>query len=88
MSNAMLAAQCFVFFIAGFETSSTTLGFLLLELAQNEEIQNKVRDEIRAVLENNDNELTYDSMKQMTYTDMAIAGLPIIFSFRWNCYTH
>nr|QCY41329.1 cytochrome P450 6PZ1 [Phenacoccus solenopsis] len=73
MSNAMLAAQCFVFFIAGFETSSTTLGFLLLELAQNEEIQNKVRDEIRAVLENNDNELTYDSMKQMTYTDMAIA---------------
>ncbi|KAJ8941634.1 hypothetical protein NQ318_010660 [Aromia moschata] len=67
-----MAAQCFVFFLAGFETSSTTMTFALLELAQNQEIQDKLRDEIRSVLKKNDNKLTYEDVMEMTYLDKVV----------------
>lgn len=67
-------AQCFLFFLAGFETSASTLSFMLLELAQNSHIQDKLREEIVSVLENNDNQLTYDVLKEMKYLDMVMAG--------------
>jgi cytochrome P450 family 6 len=44
-----IAAQCFVFFIAGFETSSTTMTFAMYELSKHQELQDKVRDEVNAV---------------------------------------
>lgn len=74
MTNELLAAQCFIFFAAGFEASSSTLGYCMLELSQNQEIQNKLRNEIRSVLESTNGQLSYEAMKQMTYMDMVIAG--------------
>ena len=74
MTPELMTAQCFIFFIAGFETSSSTLSYMLLELAQNQHIQDKLRQEIINVLENNDNVLTYDALKEMKYLDMVIAG--------------
>uniref|UniRef100_A0AAT9UUR2 Cytochrome P450 6PZ12 n=1 Tax=Maconellicoccus hirsutus TaxID=177089 RepID=A0AAT9UUR2_MACHI len=73
MTNDLLAAQAFLFFAAGFETSSTTLGYALLELCLNPTIQDEVRREIHQVLTSNDNQLTYDAVKKMKYTDMVIA---------------
>ncbi|KAK9696688.1 Cytochrome P450 [Popillia japonica] len=70
MSIKQVAAQAFVFFIAGFETSATTINFCLFELAQNAEIQQKVRDEIEDVLQ--DEEVTYDSVDRMKYLDQVI----------------
>lgn len=72
MSIKQVAAQAFVFFIAGFETSATTINFCLFELAQNAEIQQKVRDEIEDVLQ--DEEVTYDSVDRMKYLDQVIDG--------------
>ncbi|XP_065214955.1 probable cytochrome P450 6a23 [Planococcus citri] len=72
MTVELMTAQCFLFFGAGFETSSSTLSFMLLELARNPHIQDKLRNEIRTVLENNNNELTYETIKQMKYLDMVI----------------
>lgn len=74
MTVELMTAQSFLFFVAGFETSSSTLSFMLLELAQNQHVQDKLRDEIITVLENNDNELTYEAMKQMKYLEMVIEG--------------
>ncbi|KAI4460034.1 cytochrome p450 [Holotrichia oblita] len=48
-----IAAQAFVFFIAGFETSSTLMSFALLELAQNQDVQDRLRQEIKQALETN-----------------------------------
>ncbi|CAG9819594.1 unnamed protein product [Phaedon cochleariae] len=67
-----VAAQCFVFFAAGFETSATTMTFALLELALNQDIQDELRQEIAMVLEKHGGELTYDAIMQMSYLDKVV----------------
>uniref|UniRef100_A0AAT9UU58 Cytochrome P450 6PZ21 n=1 Tax=Maconellicoccus hirsutus TaxID=177089 RepID=A0AAT9UU58_MACHI len=72
VTNEVVAALSLLFFLAGYETTSTNICYLLLELAQNPSIQDKVRDEVHAVLSANDGELNFDDLKKMTYTDMVI----------------
>ncbi|KAJ8913631.1 hypothetical protein NQ315_007348 [Exocentrus adspersus] len=67
-----IVAQSFVFFIAGFETSSTTMTFALFELAMHPEIQDKVRAEIKEVLARHDDKITYDSMNELIYMNQVI----------------
>ncbi|KAJ8977038.1 hypothetical protein NQ317_017712 [Molorchus minor] len=67
-----IMAQCYVFFLAGFETSSTTMTFALYELALHQDIQNKLREEIRAVLKKHDNKITYESVMDMPYLEKVI----------------
>lgn len=69
-----LAAQAFVFYLGGFETSSTTGGFALYELALNQDAQDKLRTEINEVLAKHNQEFTYECMKDMQYMDQVIAG--------------
>ncbi|KAJ9581449.1 hypothetical protein L9F63_023381 [Diploptera punctata] len=71
-SDKLLAAQAFIFFLAGFETSSTTLSFCLYELALNPDIQDKLRDSIRTVVNRHGGKLTYDSLNDMPYLDQVI----------------
>jgi cytochrome P450 family 6 len=69
-----LAAQVFVFFAAGYETSSTTMTFTLFELSQNHNLQDKLRQEINSVLAKHNNQITYDAIMEMTYMDQVING--------------
>lgn len=41
-----LAAQCFIFFFAGFDTVSSTMGFAAHELAVNPDIQDRLLQEV------------------------------------------
>ncbi|KAL7737698.1 hypothetical protein ACLKA6_006096 [Drosophila palustris] len=68
-----LAAQVFVFYLAGFETSSSTMSFCMYELAQHTDIQDKLREEILNVLEQHDGKITYESIKAMKYLDQVIS---------------
>ncbi|XP_001603529.3 cytochrome P450 6B1 [Nasonia vitripennis] len=68
-SDEFLAGQILAFFAAGFETSSTTVSNALYELAFNQNIQDKLRNEIREEIERNNGQLTYDSIKRMKYLD-------------------
>lgn len=69
-----LAAQAFIFFLGGFETSSTTMGYALHELAVNQDIQDKLRDEIESVLQSHNGEFNYECMVEMKYLDQVIDG--------------
>ncbi|XP_067005237.2 probable cytochrome P450 6a13 [Anabrus simplex] len=73
MTDNLLAAQAFVFFLAGFETSSTAMSFALYELALHPEIQSRLREEVDAVLKENEGNLTYDALQQMQYLDQVIS---------------
>ncbi|XP_054004904.1 cytochrome P450 6a2-like [Hylaeus anthracinus] len=73
MDENSIAAQAFVFFAAGYETSSNTIAFCLHELALNAEIQEKTRRDIHDAIDNRDGKLTYDAVQDMKYLDMVIA---------------
>ncbi|GJQ81669.1 Cyp6a9 [Trypoxylus dichotomus] len=72
MTVEEISAQAFVFFVAGFETSSTTMTFCLHELAFNQDVQDKLREEIREAHIKNDGKLTYDAVMEMRYLDQVI----------------
>lgn len=80
LTDILLTAQAVVFFIAGFETSSSTMAFSLYELAQNQEIQDKLRQEIRKMYEKNKGVLTYTDIKEMKYLDKVFKGIYLIKS--------
>ena len=70
----VIAAQAFLFFLAGFETTSATMTFCLYELAKNPDIQERVRNEIDAVLQKHDGNITYEAISNMEYLDKVLSG--------------
>ncbi|XP_039700094.1 cytochrome P450 3A12 isoform X2 [Pteropus medius] len=71
MSDLELVAQSIIFIFAGYETTSTTLSFLMYILATHPDIQQKVQEEIDATLPNKVLP-TYDALTQMEYLDMVL----------------
>lgn len=67
-----IAAQTFLFFGAGFETSATTMSFALYELAVNQDLQDRTRNETQKVLDKCSGEFSYEAMVNMTYLDQII----------------
>ncbi|XP_066257307.1 probable cytochrome P450 6a13 [Euwallacea similis] len=72
LSENDIIAQCFLFFFAGFETSSTTMTFTLLLLAQHQDIQDKLRREIVEVLDKHQGKLSYEALMDMKYLEQVI----------------
>ncbi|CAG4944932.1 unnamed protein product [Parnassius apollo] len=72
MDEKLMAAQAFIFFAAGFETSASATSFALHELAYNPLVQQKVQDDIDRVLLKHNNKLTYDAIKEMTYLECTL----------------
>jgi cytochrome P450 family 6 len=70
----VIAAQAFVFFLAGFETTSATMTFCLYELSRNPDIQERVRNEIDTVLERHGGNITYEAISEMEYLDKVVSG--------------
>ena len=66
--------QAFHFLSAGFETSGSTMSYVLYELALHPEIQNRLRAEIMRVLNKHNGRVTYDGIQDMAYLDMVVSG--------------
>ncbi|KAJ9594998.1 hypothetical protein L9F63_013720 [Diploptera punctata] len=69
----MIAAQVCVFFLGGFETAATSMSFCLYELAQNKDVQRRLREEIDLVLKEHKGVFTYNALEQMEYLDHVVA---------------
>lgn len=69
-----IAAQAFVFFSAGFETSSTTLSYCLYELAKNQDLQKRLHMEIDRVFKEHNGILTYEAVTDMVFLEKCIDG--------------
>lgn len=68
-------SQCFLFFLAGFETSSTLMCVAIQELAENQDVQMRLVDEIDDVLKRLDGKpLSYEILQSMQYMDMVVSG--------------
>ncbi|KAG5671810.1 hypothetical protein PVAND_001985 [Polypedilum vanderplanki] len=72
--DADLAAQCFVFFLAGFETVAQTMSFVGYELACNPDVQQKLFEEISEMNDEiNGKKINYEQIQKMKYLDAVIS---------------
>lgn len=74
ISLCQIAAQSLIFFLAGFETSSSTLMFCLYELSLNPELQSKARRLIKEAFEKYNGQITYEIMMDIPYIDQLLEG--------------
>lgn len=69
-----IVGHCLTFLTEGTETSSITMTYLLYELANHPEIQQKVLDELNLLTSNGEIDLTAEMIGQMKYLDHVIDG--------------
>ncbi|GBM26748.1 Cytochrome P450 3A13 [Araneus ventricosus] len=72
LSMDELASQCVAFFLAGYDTTASTLSFAAYLLALNQNIQDKLRDEVDTMLEIYNGELTYEAIQSLKYMENVI----------------
>ncbi|XP_061726406.1 cytochrome P450 6B2-like [Cydia pomonella] len=70
LDNLLMAAQVFVFFAAGFETSSSATSYTLHQLALHPDQQAKCQQEIDGVLTRYGGKLCYEAVNEMKYLKM------------------
>ncbi|XP_012529335.1 cytochrome P450 9e2-like [Monomorium pharaonis] len=83
-----IVSQAFSFFFAGFETSSSMMCFVAHELAVNQDIQDRLREEVQQHLAEENGEISYESLLKMSYMDMVISETlrkhpPLVFLDRY-----
>ncbi|XP_001989584.2 probable cytochrome P450 6d5 [Drosophila grimshawi] len=85
LSKDNIAAQMFLFFIAGYETTASTAAFTLYELSQNPDVLAKLMDDINQTLAKHNGELNYESIQDMKYLELCVMettrkypGLPLL----------
>ncbi|KAF5300659.1 hypothetical protein FQR65_LT09123 [Abscondita terminalis] len=64
-----ISAQCFVFLVAGYESSSSAVSFCLYELCLNKRLQEKARAEIINAVKDTNGEITYDILSSTPYIE-------------------
>ncbi|KAF5301578.1 hypothetical protein FQR65_LT08883 [Abscondita terminalis] len=72
LSITEIAAQCFIFFFAGYETTSSAITFCLYEISLNEELQEKAREEVRTVHAKHNGEFNSEAIGELSYVDKCL----------------
>ncbi|XP_054156812.1 cytochrome P450 3A9-like [Oppia nitens] len=71
LTDDEIKANCVVFYEAGYETTSTALGFVAHILVNNQDIQDRVRQEVRKLYET-DGRLDYNTVSKLEYMECVI----------------
>ncbi|CAG2112196.1 unnamed protein product [Medioppia subpectinata] len=67
-----ILAQCFLFFIAGYETTATTLSYCTYELALNPDLQDRLYEECKEAF-NEKGEISYDVLSRLPFIDALLS---------------
>lgn len=85
MSFEQIAAQVFIFYVAGTETTSAAASFTLHELSQNPLLMKRAQEDVDNTLNRHNQEVSYDSINEMKFIDLCVKetlrmypGLPIL----------
>lgn len=68
----ILPAQAFIFFLAGFETSSGATSACLMNLAQHQDVQDRLREEVDRVLAKHGGVMSYEALQEMKYMEQCL----------------
>jgi len=69
-----IISQSILFFLAGFDTTSTLLCFVSHLLATHPDVQKRLQKEIDKTLQENGGKFTYEAVHSMKYLDMVVSG--------------
>lgn len=77
------AAQVALFYLAGFDTSSSAVSFCLFELSRQPELMKRVQCEIDDIMNKYTNNITYECINEMPFLDACVRGnnFELIFQF-------
>jgi len=81
MNDTVLTAQAIGFFLEGYETSSKELSFALHELAMNPDLQEKLREELKASIDDAHGNIDYDNIRDCVFLDNILHGKKLKISF-------
>ncbi|XP_063534328.1 cytochrome P450 6B5-like [Cydia strobilella] len=73
ITNSIIEAQAFVFYAGGYETSASTMGFMLYHLALDTKIQDRLRNEIDEYLERHGGRIDLDTLNELQYLDQVFS---------------
>lgn len=71
LNEAEVLAQSIVFFLAGYETTATTLSFCTYELAMNPQVQERLYEEVMEHVDNKGN-ISYETLCKLPYLDAVL----------------
>ena len=71
LTSEEITGQCFVFILAGFDTTANTLAATAWFLAKHPKIQDKLLEEIEEVM-GDDDEITLEKLNAMKYGDVVM----------------
>jgi len=73
LKDEEVAVQCWLFLLAGYETSSITLSMTCYHLATNPEVQAKLQKEIDEIWTDEVTMPSYETVHELPYLDMVIS---------------
>ncbi|CAH1987051.1 unnamed protein product [Acanthoscelides obtectus] len=73
ITNQDIASQVMIFFFGGFDSVSNLMCFMAHELAENPDVQDRLRDEIMQTTNACNGKLTYEALLKMKYMDMVVS---------------
>lgn len=72
MTFEQIAGQVFIFYIAGNETSTSTIAYTLYELSQNVDLMHRAQQDVEKAMKEHNGQLTYDTIKDMQFIDLCV----------------
>lgn len=80
LSIEQCVAQVHALYIAGFDSTASTVAFTIFEVARNPRVKALLQAEIDRTLEAHNGQLTYESINEMHYLELCFLGR-FLFNF-------